>query len=64
MGPLHAVQSFGENSRGGGFSNSASAGKNVSVGDAIGANRIFERGHHMALADDVLQKFADAIFAR
>ena len=48
-----AVQSLRENSRGGGFSNSARAGKNVGVRDAIGANRIFKRGHHMALADDI-----------
>ena len=39
-GTVNAVQSFGEDARGGGFSNAARAGKNVGVRDAIVADGI------------------------
>ena len=54
-GTVYAIQRFGEDTRGRSLADTACAGKNVSVGDPIIANRVCERVGDMALTYEILE---------
>src|SRR5690348_17398886 len=62
-GAFHAIKALGENARGSRFSHAARAGENVCVREAVLANGVFQRLHHVALSDDLLETLR-APFAR
>ena len=55
-GEVLAVQTARQNAGGGGLAAASRAGEEVGVGDAVAAQRRHERGGHVVLPDDVLER--------
>ena len=53
----HAVQPFGDDPGGGGFTGAADAGHDESMRDAVCLEGIFQRAHHRLLADKIGKGF-------
>ncbi len=61
-GTVRAVKGLGEDAGGGGLARAAGADEEVGMGEALAGDGIAQGGHHMILAEDVLEG-PGAVFA-